>query len=326
VERLLLDTDIGSDVDDAHALLFAIKSPDLSLEGVTTVYGKTDIRAKVARKILDYASRDDIPVHAGESMPRSLGPHGIWHTGREGEGVLMDDDYSRPLADMGIGERAAEFLVERIMSRPGEYNLVTIGALTNVAKAFELEPKVAGKIKRMYIMGGGITNSEHFSLDDIIIGALLQDAGPEHNIVCDTESAQKVFSTKVPKTVLSIDVTGKVPIARHDFCVLASGHPADEAVLAMTRVWFEYRDEQFRRLVGITCMHDPLTVAAINHPYLLKSVDVPLVVDDHGRTRIKKGGLPVKLCYDVDAKAFEKVFLDTIARPLPYAERLSNQW
>ncbi len=312
MERILLDTDIGSDVDDAHALVFALKSPDLSLEGVTTVYGKTDVRAKIARKLLDYAGRSDVPVHAGHGTPFVLGPHDIWHTGREGEGVLSNADYALPLQAMSIGETAVNFLVERIMARPGEYNLVTIGALTNVAKAIQQEPRVVDNIKRMYIMGGKVSRTL-FGLDD----CFGEDDSPEHNIACDIQAAQRVFATPIPKTVLPINVTALVPITREAFEQLRTGHPADEALYALTKVWFDYRDQGFGHPTTFTCMHDPLTVAAVNYPDLLKSVSINIAVDDKGCTRLDARGMPVTLCYDVDASRFETIFLDTMVRPLP---------
>ncbi len=136
LQRLLLDTDIGSDVDDALALLYAIKHPQISLEGVTTVYGKTDIRAKIAKKILNYAEMSEVPVIAGYQNPIRSGMP-IWHTEREGEGILNSKEYLASLESMNIGDNAADFLIDKIMSHPGEYNIVTIGALTNLAKAVE---------------------------------------------------------------------------------------------------------------------------------------------------------------------------------------------
>lgn len=322
MERIIIDTDIGTDVDDAYALLFALKSPDLSLEGVTTVYGKTDIRAKVARKLLDYTGRDDIPVHAGIATPMTLGSHGIVHTGREGEGILTSIDYKKSLQDMNIGENAVDFLIERIQSNPGEYTLVAIGALTNIATAFEREPGIMGKIKRMYIMGGNISH-EGLDLDNLV-----QNGHPEYNVACDARAAQIVFSSPVQKIVLPLDVTGKVPIERGLFERLrTTGYPADEAVLALTDVWFDYRDHQYQQRVPYTCMHDPLTVAAITHPELLKTIQAPVVVEADGCTRIKEEGKEVSLCYDVDQPAFEKLFFETMARqlPQPYDARLSHQ-
>jgi len=308
MERLLIDTDIGSDVDDAHAVLYALKASTLSLEGITTVYGRTDVRAKLAKKLVDYVGRPDIPVAAGRGEPFVRGPHGIWHTGKEGEGVLTPAEYDLPLSEMGIREDAVDFLIERIMSQPGEYNLVTIGALTNVAAAFEREPRLSKNVKRMYLMAGKIPRAP-FGLDDEV-----DDGSPEHNVACDIRAAQIVFSTSVPKTVLPFNVTALVPIRRERFEKLRTGHPADEALYALTKVWFDYRDSLFGRRVGFTCMHDPLTVAAIDHPELLQTAEMRLSVDDYGHLKVGDDGVPATVCYDVNSDRFEDIFLQTMVR------------
>ncbi|MFH1682694.1 MAG: nucleoside hydrolase [Candidatus Woesearchaeota archaeon] len=304
-EKILIDTDLGSDVDDALALLFALKSPRLSLEGITTVYGKTDLRAKIAKKMVDYADAD-IPVYAGAGNPLTPNTF-IWHTGREGEGILAPEEYLKPLAGMEIGADAADFLIKKVMSAPHQYNLVTIGGLTNIAQMLLKEPRTEGKIKHIYMMGGAISFPEELDLEKIIPAS-----EPEHNIRCDIEAARIVFNSKTPKTLLPIDTTAKVPIDREDFEYLHGKGPCEDAVKKMVDVWFDYRDGHFGRRVGYTCMHDPLTVAAVVYPSLLKQKEMPLIVDSQGLTQISEQGKPVNLCYDVDRYKFRRIFLETI--------------
>ncbi len=315
VERILLDTDIGFDVDDAYAMLYAMKSPDLSLDGITTVYGRTGVRAKIARRILDSADRSNVPVYAGIGVPMHLGLLGIYSTGLEGDGVLTPIDRAASLCDMHVGEDAPDFLIDQIMSRPGEYILSAIGPLTNIAAAFRREPCLPHALKQMYIMGGNICFPNDFTIGTTAC------PDPEYNFICDAQAAQEVLSADVPITLVPLDVTAKVPIDRRQLERLGTGHPGDEMVLAMTHAWFAHRDRVFQEYVPWTCMHDPLTLATINHPDLFRMTTVPLVVDDMGRTRIDKRGKPVMLCYDVDAAAFERHFWETMARPLPYAAR-----
>jgi len=310
MEKILLDTDIGSDVDDALALLFALKSPDISVEGVTTVYGKTNLRAKIAQKIIDYAGCS-IPVYAGESTPIRTGYPIIWHTGREGEGIL--DDVEMYTNKLDIKENAVDFLIEKIMNNPKEMNLVTIGALTNIAKVFTKEPKTQDYLKHIYIMGGSIAFPEEFQPNKFNY-----NTNPEHNINCDIDAAQIVFNSRTAKTILPIDVTAKTPILRDEFNYLKDIGELEKSVGSLVDVWFNYRDDVFEKHVEYTCMHDPLTVAAINHPYLLKSVKVPISVNNDGNTKIIQSNEEennynkVNLCYDVDQERFKKLFLDTI--------------
>ena len=305
LERLLIDTDVGSDVDDALAILFALKSPYLSVEGITTVYGKVDIRAKIAKKIVDYAGLD-IPVHAGERTPINTN-FPIWHVGREGEGVLNSTEYSKSLAEMDIGNRAVDFLIEKIMSNPGEYNITTLGALTNIARAIIKEPEVVKNIKHIYIMGGAI--SANYNLD---WGSIIPATGPEHNIRCDIGAAQIVIGSSVPKTICPIDTTAHVPIDREDFEYMLDGDLSQLAVKRLVDVWFDYRDQIFGHKVEYTCMHDPLTVATIIYPDLVQQTTLPLIVDGKGITKIDDNGVMANVCYAVDFKRFRDIFLNTI--------------
>ena len=305
MEKLLVDTDIGSDVDDALALLFALRCPYLKVEGVTTVYGKTDVRAKIAKKVVDYSGQD-IPVHAGEGTPLKT-DFPIWHTGREGEGVLTPEEYSLSLEEMDIGNQAVDFLVDKIMGSPGQYNITTLGALTNIAQAIIKEPQVADNIKHIYIMGGGISFPNKLNLKKIV-----PTTDAEHNFRCDIQAAQIVMGSTIPKTIFPIDTTAQVPIERWDFEYMVPGDQCQQAVKNLTDVWFDYRDQIFGRRVDYTCMHDPLTVAAIVYLDLVEQTKLPLLVNTNGVTQIHEKGVEANLCYAVNFEKFKDIFLRTI--------------
>src|SRR4051812_52565 len=88
---LVLDTDIGTDADDALALALAARHPDIDLRAVTTVSGDSCRRARIARKLLQLAGRDDVEVAAGIGLDGGARVRSAW-LGHEGEGVLTDDD------------------------------------------------------------------------------------------------------------------------------------------------------------------------------------------------------------------------------------------
>ncbi|MBN1854651.1 MAG: nucleoside hydrolase, partial [Pirellulales bacterium] len=153
--KILFDTDIGSDIDDALALLLLLHLPDIELVGITTVYGKVDIRAKIAKKILD-AAKVSVPVIAGESVPLDS-PVPVWHAGTEGYGVLDEVELAAPLEMFGVRSGADDFIVEMIEANRGEITLVALGALTNVAQAITKKPEICHWVKGFYFMGGGVT-------------------------------------------------------------------------------------------------------------------------------------------------------------------------
>ena len=106
--RIVLDTDIGTDVDDALALALALASPELELVAITTVSGDTSLRARIAARLLALAGRADVPVHAGCEQPLAAGG-GFAQGGHEGEGILdggPDDFSAQPAVMRSCGSSA----------------------------------------------------------------------------------------------------------------------------------------------------------------------------------------------------------------------------
>jgi purine nucleosidase len=257
--KILLDTDIGSDIDDALALLLLLRMTDVELLGVTTVYGRTDIRAKVCKKILNAACRN-APVFAGESTPlQSTIP--VWHAGTEGQGVLSNDEFAMPLDELGIMRRATEFIIDTINASPSEVTLIALGALTNVAKAIYAAPDIGTKLAGCYFMGAGITYPQ--STPRTLERGKVYFADESHNVRCDVEAARIVFQSQLPITVLTNDVTTKVwwddaPVQQ---LMRTPQTPESKIVGRMLEVWLDYRTSLFGRPISGTCPHDPLTVA-----------------------------------------------------------------
>lgn len=311
-EPILLDTDIGTDVDDALALLFALKCPRLSLEGVTTVYACADLRAKIARKLLATIGRGNIPVHSGISQPST--PHTpLLGTGREGEGILNEEEFTMPLERFGVGNCAVDFLVEKIMSRPGYYNVAAIGALSNLAAALHKEPTLEQNIKHLYIMGGALYFPEHLNqyiLENRNIGF---GTNPEYNIACDRNAARQVFASRISKTIFPLDVTASTPIRREEFNFLGKMGAAEQHVRAMVDVWFDYRDKQFGERVNFTCMHDPLTLAAVVFPEIVQYQELRLAVNELGLLYYDAKAPISKVACSIDYTMFKKIFLDALS-------------
>jgi purine nucleosidase len=113
-----MDTDIGSDIDDALALLLLLHLQGVSLLGVTTVYGNVLLRAKIARRIIQAAGKD-VPVVVGTGVPMDS-PFPVWHTGEEGMGLITYDDIEAPPSKFNLGDNAPAFLVDQVMPRPGQ--------------------------------------------------------------------------------------------------------------------------------------------------------------------------------------------------------------
>src|SRR5215213_6732899 len=145
--RAILDTDIGTDPDDALALAFILASPEFKLEGITCVYADAPLRARIAQKLLSLRGVN-IPVRAGASTPLArLQP--AYLAGYEGDGLLDSGEREMPIHP----EYAPDFIVRTVLENPGEIHIVAIAPLTNIALALLREPRLAEKISYLTIMG-----------------------------------------------------------------------------------------------------------------------------------------------------------------------------
>lgn len=249
---ILLDTDIGSDIDDAVALAYLLKQPQCDLLGITTVSGEPDKRAALASAVCHAAGRPDVPVHVGVEAP-FLGDQ--WQP-KASQAEALTSDW--PHKTYGMENTAIGFLRDTIRARPGEITLLTIGPLTNIALLFALDPELPGLLKELMMMGGWFFHP---------------DFAVEWNIKCDPYAAARVFASPVPKlTAVGIDVTGqcKLPADECRTRFAKAGGPLG-VVAAMAEVWFRHVPE-------IT-FHDPLAAALIFQPDLCQTVNSQITVD-----------------------------------------------
>lgn len=299
MNRLIIDTDIGSDIDDAMALALAMKSPEIVLEGVTTVYGDVDLRAKMVAKMLQLGNREDVRVYAGINDPL-LHNREIWMAGHEGKGLLKDGD--RLEYDT---RHAVDFIIETIMSNPGQITLVPIGPLTNIAACLIREPRIAQNVKEIVLMGGATRLGEN-GVDIRVV---------EHNIACDPEAASLVFRSGAPIVMVGLDVTMKVVITEEERRKLhATGDPLNIALADMMERWFAFNNE------SMTFMHDPLTVSLIIDRSLVKTrkMNIQVEYDHRPRTGQTVATLSddgnVEVCLDVEKDRVVQMLMERLIR------------
>jgi inosine-uridine nucleoside N-ribohydrolase len=259
--RLILDTDIGTDVDDCLALALILGSPELALEGVTCVYGDVALRARMALKLLALAGRAEIPVMLG-ARETLFGGREVYWAGHEGEGLLEPgDDALQPSS-----EDAVDFIVRVVMANPGVIHLLAIGPLTNVALALQREPGLFDNLAGLTIMGGALRSAGNLSL-----------RYAEHNVLCDPVAAKIVIEHPRRKTLVPLDVTTQVSIRQEDVKrIHAAGTPFHDAVAGQVE-----RYPYFAR-VGSTHLHDPLAAALLIDPRLCDVVPLHVDVETEG--------------------------------------------
>lgn len=300
-KRLVLDTDIGTDVDDCLALALILASPELRLEGVTCVYGDVGLRARMARRLLALAGRPEVPVFEGERAPL-LGLRPVYWEGHEGEGLLGDDD--PPLAS--AGRHGVDFLIETALAAPGAIHLLAIGPLTNVALALRREPRLAGALAGLTVMGGAVRGPGRWHLPYV-----------EHNIGSDPEAAHIVFSSGAPITLVPLDVTTQVRISPADVArIAATGDAYHRALADQVERYPRYRQR------GFTYLHDPLAAAALIDPTLVTCEPLQVEVELGGRlaagmTLVRApdpaGPPPVRVALAVDRERAERLIVGRIA-------------
>ncbi len=239
---IILDTDIGDDIDDALALALALQSPELDVRAVTTVTDDTEGRSRLAWKELGLYGRHDIPVGTGAPEPL-LDPI---HTGRAPQfSVLTDADTLPPSGR----RRAFQLIIDTLLASPRKITLVPIGPLTNVALALKGEPRIKDKIEHIVLMGGA------FNL-----------LTAEYNIQRDRIAAEIVFRSGVPVTAVGLDVTLQCKLKAADLERLrAAGNPASRFLVRLIELWQNGHPDQY------PILHDPLAVAVTMNPNLVET-------------------------------------------------------
>ena len=255
---VILDTDIGTDIDDAFALALIINSPELELLGVTTVAGDTQARARLTAKMLWEAGGAwrNVPVYAGAPGTAQPIDQTRWANGFTSPALHLNG--------------AVEFMKSEINRRPGQVTIIAIGELTNVAALLKSDPSMAKKIKQIALMGGSIARGYG------------PDSKPEAewNIKSNPAAAQIVFSSGVPLLVAPLDVTAMLQLdaagRRRVFTHLT---PVTDALTILYHLWGNETPTLF----------DPMAVAMLIDPSICETQRLAVEVDAHGFTRAVEG-------------------------------------
>jgi len=251
--RVIIDTDPG--VDDALALLLAMRSPELKIEAITPVAGNVPLELTLpnALRLVEIAGRTDIPVAVGARVPlvRRLVTAQYAHGENGLGGAVFPEPTTKPVA-----EPAPEFIRHIVRKYPHEVTLITLGPLTNVATALNSDPELAGLIRGLTMMGGSLS------------GGNITPAA-EFNIYVDPEAARIVFQSGIPITMVGLDVTRKTSLTDdHVRTLEAAQNPAAQAAAKIGRNAINHNRER-GFLVGPN-MHDSLAVASFLDPTILK--------------------------------------------------------
>jgi purine nucleosidase len=289
-ELVLLDTDIGDDIDDAFALSLLLKSPEVKLLGITTAYGDTELRARLLDRYLTAVDRTDIPVAAG--VPSKAA------------NVFTQAAYAHRQPDHKHAD-GITFLLSQIRLHPGQITLVAIGPLTNVHAAIDRDPAAFRKLKRVVLMGGSVHRG---------YGPSGTPPQVEWNTGRDPAGMRAVLASGVPVFVLPLDST-QISLPQPDQDRLFSyGSPVTDQLTLLYHQWRALNDWR-----GTSpTLYDPVAAAYAFKPELCPMQPMHLNVDDKGMTVPADGTPNAQVCLKSDEKGFLDLLVSRIA-PVPAA-------
>ena len=283
-EKVIIDTDIGDDIDDAFAVALALRSPELQILGISTTFGDTETRAKLVDRMLGEAGRQDIPV--------AVGIHTDAKTSFGQRPYAQGGHYARPSHPGSV-----DFILDQIRRNPGEITLVTIGPLVNIGAIIDRDPQTFRKLKRVVSMGGSIDRGYGDPY------AAPTPPQPEWNILNDVASARKLFASGVPVYLMPLDSTQlKLDEVKREF-LFRQGTPLTDALTILYHQWGQLTPT----------LYDPMTIAFIDDPTLCPVQPMSIVVDDKGMTLRGTGAPNAQVCLKSDPEAFFRFCLGRLA-------------
>lgn len=286
-KKILIDTDIGGDVDDALALAMALNAPDIEIVGITNVYLANAWRAGVTKQLLKVYGREDIPVCTGAEKPLI----GWW------------DESRIPNSSPDYGEyrgealpHACDFII-RMAETVEDLTVVAIGPLTNLGLALAKAPHIAGKI--CILMMGGQVNRAH----------------PEWNIVCDPEAARIVFESGAPITMVGLDVTNRCQFTREEVDMVGqAGNVRSDTLAQMMEIFI-------KNFGYLPILHDPLAMSLLMWDDVLTLEKKNILIETGGQ--YTRGltidcdwgdGVPVTVATDVNVEEFKRRVIELLRK------------
>jgi inosine-uridine nucleoside N-ribohydrolase len=288
---VVIDTDIGSDVDDAFALALAVASPEIDLVGVTTVGSAADDRAWLVCRFLTQIT--------GKKKAEELPPVAIGGAPPDKTGIDWQIQYRRhPAAIFNrtlkpSKDPAPDLLAKLAKAHDGKLVVVCLGPLTNVAKFIKDRPDEAKKVARFVVMGGSVAVGYD--------GARKPE--PEWNIKCDIPAAKAVFASGLPLTVIPLDATATVKLDK-----------AAREKLFAARTMLTYQIQNLYELWDkeTPVLFDPVAVAAVFEEKHLTFEGRKFEVDDKGMTVAVGGKVNARVATAIKAADFTAWYVERV--------------
>jgi inosine-uridine nucleoside N-ribohydrolase len=315
MKRVIIDTDPG--IDDTAALFLALASGALEVEALTTVFGNVEVEhcTRNALTILEVAGRGDIPVYQGVGQPLVREPNlAKYIHGDKGLGGIEVD----PPAGQPAEGRAVDEIVRRVMDAPGEITLIALGPLTNVALALAAEPRLAGSLKQLVLMGGAV----------LTWGNVTPVASA--NLYNDPEAAALVYRSGAPLVQVGLDVCRPTLITNeHLDRIEQADNPMSRFLMRVTP--FHRQAYASAGVAGVAegrgvHYNDVPCMAYVIQPDLFKTAHYYVEIETQGRLTAGQTVADignrwrrepnVHVCMEVDARGVADLFASSLVNPV----------
>lgn len=283
--KVIIDTDIGDDIDDLFAIILALNSPELDIKAITTVGGNVLSKSKIVKKVLKLKGKEEIQIGTGSDKTISGNP---MKPGTEEEYLENGE------TDTESFSNAIDVIISKIFEEPKEFSIITIGPLTNIALAMKKEPKIIQSIKEMVCMCGAFGRRET-------------------NFNTDIEATKTVFNSGIPITMVGLDVTLKVWLEeKYIERIKKMDTPILKFATKMLNLWLK------RIKMKKTPMHDPLTISVCINRNMVKIEKMRITFEEKDGEivpmRSINEGYFVDVCVDVDSSSFMDFFIERLLR------------
>jgi purine nucleosidase len=290
--RLIIDTDIGTDVDDLWTLAMLPGLSHASLEAVTVVYGNTELRARLASVALSVMGID-APVYSG--CEHTMSGKAVMWAGHEGLNVD-----GLPNAQYAAGD-AVDVLIERAAIEPGSLDIVAIGPLTNIAAAILRDPAFAANVRHLTLMGGEFTRG-----------------WPEHNFSSDAAATEIVLRSGMSMTIMPLNQTLRVMIDQSDTQRIADVHPIGALMADQAQRFWTWLAARVPTATGSSsAAHDPAALLTLFEPSLFTFTSMTIEAFGSGESGEFDGRIRgtaetaslISVVTDMNAQAVHEAFL-----------------
>ncbi|WP_312434936.1 nucleoside hydrolase [Janthinobacterium sp.] len=293
MHKVIVDMDIGDDIDDAFALALLLQSPDIEIVGITTAWGDTALRGRLLERMLRETGHAGIAVAQGIATANPT--------------PFTQARYAaRGQAPATAPHDAVEFILREAARQPGQVTLLALGPLTNIGAAIARDAAAFGKLKQVVMMGGsvraGYRKSQYVPT---------RPADKEYNIVSDIAGAQALFTSSVPIVMMPLDSTQIRLDEVERNAIFGHGSPLTDAVTLLYHQWIDSYQPWSSNMPSL---FDVVPVTWLIDPASCPTVPLRIAVTSDGYTREAAGQPNAQVCLASNQPRFFEILMQRLLK------------